>query len=47
MQPKFARVTAAVKGYLTRRLLKTTKVQDIIKTIDVSESCPSVINSAH
>lgn len=37
MQPKFERVSAAVKGYLTRRLLKTQKVQDVIKTIDVSD----------
>lgn len=39
MQPKFARVTAAVRGYLTRRLLKTKKVQDVIKTINVSSYC--------
>ena len=36
MQLKFARVTAVARGYLTRRLLKTQKVQEIIKTIDVS-----------
>ncbi|XP_052266418.1 uncharacterized protein LOC127868591 isoform X1 [Dreissena polymorpha] len=34
MQQKFARVTAAVRGYLTRRLLRTNKVQEIVKTID-------------
>ncbi|XP_061175189.1 uncharacterized protein LOC133184238 isoform X1 [Saccostrea echinata] len=33
MQPCFDRVSACVKGYLTRRLLKTEKVQEIIKTI--------------
>ena len=36
MKPKFDCVSAAVKGYLTRRLLKTHKVQEIIKTINVS-----------
>ncbi len=33
---KFEKVSAAVKGYLTRRLLRTEKVQYIIKTIKVS-----------
>ncbi|XP_053392800.1 uncharacterized protein LOC123562253 isoform X2 [Mercenaria mercenaria] len=33
MQPKFARVSAAVKGYLTRRLLRTPKVQEIVKKL--------------
>ncbi|XP_062593195.1 uncharacterized protein LOC134254674 isoform X2 [Saccostrea cucullata] len=33
MQPCFDRVSACVRGYLTRRLLKTEKVQEIIKTI--------------
>ena len=37
MQPKFARVSAAVKGYLTRRLLKTPKVQEIIHKLSVSQ----------
>ena len=37
MQQKFARVSAAVKGYLTRRLLKTQKVQEILKTIKVGQ----------
>ena len=36
MQQKFARVSAAVKGYLTRRLLKTQKVREILKTINVN-----------
>jgi hypothetical protein len=29
-------VSACVKGYLTRRLLGTEKVQEIVKTISVS-----------
>ncbi|CAG7716984.1 unnamed protein product [Allacma fusca] len=33
MQPKFARATAAAKGFLVRRLLKTEKIQMIIQTI--------------
>ncbi|XP_060571470.1 transcriptional regulator ATRX-like isoform X2 [Ruditapes philippinarum] len=33
MQPKFDKVSAAVKGYLTRRLLKTPKVQEIIQKL--------------
>ncbi|XP_072025199.1 LOW QUALITY PROTEIN: uncharacterized protein [Amphiura filiformis] len=33
MQAKFERVSAVVKGYLTRRLMQTQKVQSIIKTI--------------
>lgn len=33
MKPCFDRVSACVKGYLTRRLLKTEKVQEIITTI--------------
>ncbi|XP_056018756.1 uncharacterized protein LOC125670995 isoform X2 [Ostrea edulis] len=33
MQSCFDHVSACVKGYLTRRLLKTEKVQEIIKTI--------------
>ncbi|XP_064635512.1 uncharacterized protein LOC135492795 [Lineus longissimus] len=33
MKPKFDRISACVKGYLTRRLLRTEKVQDLIKTI--------------
>ena len=36
MQAKFERVSAAVKGYLTRRLMQTHKVQSIIQTIRVS-----------
>jgi hypothetical protein len=36
MQPKFDKVSAAVKGYLTRRLLKTPKVQEIIQKLSVS-----------
>lgn len=35
MKPCFDRVSACVKGYLTRRLLKTEKVQEIITTIQV------------
>ena len=35
MQSTFEKVSAAVKGYLTRRLLRTQKVQDLIKTIRV------------
>ncbi|XP_019925624.3 serine-rich adhesin for platelets isoform X3 [Magallana gigas] len=33
LQPCFERVSAYVKGYLTRRLLKTEKVQEIVRTI--------------
>ncbi|XP_078319855.1 uncharacterized protein LOC111119859 isoform X3 [Crassostrea virginica] len=33
IQPCFDRVSACVKGYLTRRLLKTEKVQEIIRTV--------------
>lgn len=33
MKPKFDRLSAAVKGYLTRRLMRTEKVQAVIKTI--------------
>lgn len=33
MKPKYDRVTAAAKGYLTRRLLRTEKIQTIIQTI--------------
>ncbi|KAK3090992.1 hypothetical protein FSP39_016305 [Pinctada imbricata] len=33
MKRYFDRVSACVKGYLTRRLIKTEKVQEIIKTI--------------
>ncbi|CAL8090044.1 unnamed protein product [Orchesella dallaii] len=33
MKPKFDRLSAAVKGYLTRRLLHTEKVQIIVQTI--------------
>ncbi|GAB6031048.1 hypothetical protein CHUAL_007862 [Chamberlinius hualienensis] len=33
MKPNFDRVSAAVKGYLTRRLFRTVKVQTIVKTI--------------
>ena len=32
---RFVKLTALVKGYLTRRLLKTEKVQSIIKSISV------------
>ena len=35
IQPCFDRVSACVKGYLTRRLLKTEKVQEIIRTVQV------------
>lgn len=35
LQPCFDRVSAYVKGYLTRRLLKTEKVQEIVRTIQV------------
>ena len=38
MQAKFDRVSAAVKGYLTRRLMRTQKVQSIINTIRVGEN---------
>jgi centrosomal protein CEP110 len=33
MKPKFDKLTAVVKGYLTRRLLNTEKIQNIIETI--------------
>ncbi len=33
MKPKFDRVTAAVKGFLIRRLLNTEKIQNLIQTI--------------
>lgn len=33
MKPKFDKLTARVKGYLTRRLLHTEKIQLIIQTI--------------
>ena len=33
---RFVKLTALVKGYLTRRLYKTEKVQSIIKSIAVS-----------
>lgn len=33
MKPKFDRLTAAVKGYLVRRLLKTEKMRNLIQTI--------------
>lgn len=39
LQPCFERVSAYVKGYLTRRLLKTEKVQEIVRTIQVNSTC--------
>lgn len=33
MKPKFDRISASVKGYLTRRLLNTEKVQIIVQTV--------------
>jgi hypothetical protein len=33
MHPKFCRLTALARGYLTRRLLKTVKVQSIISSM--------------
>ncbi|XP_077979815.1 uncharacterized protein LOC144435129 isoform X2 [Glandiceps talaboti] len=33
LKSKFDRVSAAVKGYLTRRLMRTDKVQAIVKTV--------------
>lgn len=39
MQAKFNRVSAAVKGYLTRRLMKTERVQNIIQTIKDTLIC--------
>jgi len=33
MKPKFDRVTACIKGYLVRRLLKTEKVVNLLQTI--------------
>lgn len=38
LQPCFERVSAYVKGYLTRRLLKTEKVQEIVRTIQVNST---------
>lgn len=38
LQPCFERVSAYVKGYLTRRLLKTEKVQEIVRTIQVNDT---------
>lgn len=40
LQPCFERVSAYVKGYLTRRLLKTEKVQEIVRTIQVNDTVP-------
>lgn len=38
LQPCFERVSAYVKGYLTRRLLRTEKVQEIVRTIQVNST---------
>jgi len=45
VQKKCEKLSAAVKGYLTRRLFKTEKVQAIIKTIWVNPTITVFLNN--